>query len=110
VAKEALSAELNDLILTKDSTAHPGTKEYLIHVQDCLTELLKGLTKKQFEEFAALATLRNTVGVESDLKAKWVQPFILFCQNSDSLHEGKLTNILSMLPRSSLKMFINKWV
>jgi hypothetical protein len=70
VAKEALSAELNELVLTKDATAHPGTREYLKLVQDCLTELLKGLTKKQFEEFAALATLRNDVGVEPDLKAK----------------------------------------
>jgi hypothetical protein len=80
VAKEALSAELNALILTKDPTAHPGTKDYLKLVQDCLTELVKGLSKKQVEEFEDLATLRNTVGVAPDLKARWVQLLILLCQ------------------------------
>jgi hypothetical protein len=84
VAREALSAELNALVLTKDSTAHPGTKEYLTLVQDCLTELMKGLSKKQVEDFADVANLRNTVGVEPGLKAKWVKALILSCQFSFS--------------------------
>jgi hypothetical protein len=70
VAREALSSELNALVLTKDSTAHPGTKAYLILVQDCLTELVKGLSDKQRQQFEDLAALRNSVGVAPDLKAK----------------------------------------
>jgi len=70
VAKEALSAQLNALILTKDSTAYPGTKKYLRFLQDSLTELVEGLSKKQAEQFADVATVRNTVGVEPALKAK----------------------------------------
>jgi hypothetical protein len=84
VVKEALSAELNALILTKDPTAHPGTKDYLKLVQDCLTELIKGLSKKQLEDFADVANVRNTVGVEPGLKAKWVQQFISLFQFSSS--------------------------
>jgi hypothetical protein len=70
VAKEALSAELNALILTKDPNAHPGTKNYLRHVQECLTTLIEGLSKNQVEQFENLALLRNTAGVAPDLKAK----------------------------------------
>jgi hypothetical protein len=70
VAKEALSAELNALILTKDPTAQPGTKAYLKLVQDCLTELVKDLSKQQVKAFEDVVTVRNTVGVDPDLKAK----------------------------------------
>lgn len=84
MAKEALSAELNALILTKNSSAYPGTKDYLKLVQDCLTELVNGLSQKQVQQYADVATVRNTVGVHPDLKAKWVQPLILLCQFSFS--------------------------
>jgi hypothetical protein len=79
VAKEAMSDELNALVLARDSTAHPGTTDYLKHVQDCLTDLVKGLSKKQAQDFAEVAALRNRVGVDPGLKAKWVLPTILSC-------------------------------
>ena len=76
MAKEALSAELDAHILTKDPNAIRGTGSYLTHHQDCLTELIEGLSKTQIQQFEDVANLRNTVGVDPLLKAKWVQPFI----------------------------------
>jgi len=72
VVKDKMSDELNALILTKDSSAHPGTTQYLTLLQQCLTNLINSLSKERTQEFEDLATLRNSVGVDGDLKAKWV--------------------------------------
>jgi hypothetical protein len=85
VAKEALSAELDARILTKDSSATRGTGSYLTHHNHCLTELMNGLSEQQVERFEGVAHLRNTVGVDPILKAKYVQLFTLSCQFSFSV-------------------------
>jgi hypothetical protein len=77
VVREQMSAKLNELILEKDSASHPGTKAYLKLVQGCLTELVDGLGKQKRAEFDDIAALQNTVGVDADLKAKWVHLSIL---------------------------------
>jgi hypothetical protein len=73
VVKEAMADELNALILKKDSSAHPGTQGYLTLVQKCLTVLVEGLSPEKKRRFEEVATLRNSVGVEPDLKAKCVK-------------------------------------
>jgi hypothetical protein len=70
-----MSDEVDALVLKKDPGATRGTKEYLIHVQDCLTAIIDGLSKEKVKEFADLADLRNAAGVDADVKAKWVQPY-----------------------------------
>jgi hypothetical protein len=74
VVKEQMSDEVDALVLEKDPRATRGSKNYLTLVQDCLTEVIEGLSKEKVKEFADLADLRNTVGVDPDLKAKSVEP------------------------------------
>jgi hypothetical protein len=74
VVKEQMSDEVDALVLEKDPRAIRGSKDYLTLVQDCLTEVIKGLSKEKVKEFADLADLWNAVGVDPDLKAKWVEP------------------------------------
>lgn len=68
--KQEMSAELDALILQKDSAALPGTTGYMRHVQECLTVLVKKLSKEKEKEFAALAHQWNVAGVDEDKQAK----------------------------------------
>jgi hypothetical protein len=40
-----------------------------------------GLSKDKAQEFEEVAALRNSVGVQPDLKAKWVQPSFLWIKS-----------------------------
>lgn len=70
LVKEQKEDELNALILKEDSSAHPGTKSYLKHVQKCLTVLVDALSKTETTEFEGVVAERNIAGVDSALKAK----------------------------------------
>jgi hypothetical protein len=70
VVKQQMSAELNALILEKDSMAHPGTALYLRYMQDCLTQLMDGLSKEKTKEFADLADQWNSAGAKPSIQAK----------------------------------------
>ena len=82
VVKEQMAAELNALVLQKDSSALPGTKGYMRHVQECLTVLVQGLSEDKEQEFTALANEWNSAGVDADKQAKSVAPIYLI--DSDS--------------------------
>jgi hypothetical protein len=91
-----MSDEVDALVLAKDPGATRGSKHYLKLVQDCLTSVIEGLSKEKLKELADLADLRNAEGVDADLKAKWVQPNLVYLPSHaevETLPPGKLTSI-----------------
>jgi hypothetical protein len=70
VVRQEMGADLNALILKRDPTALPGSSVYLRHVQECLTELVDGLSKDKAKEFASLAIEWNSGGVDAHTQAK----------------------------------------
>jgi hypothetical protein len=70
VVMKEMSEDVNAAILRKNSTAHPGTRQYLRHLQDCITQVVGCLNKEKRKEFEGLAAAWNAAGVDADLQAK----------------------------------------